>query len=387
LAAALKQQKLAEITIRASEERYRAIVDSQTDLICRFLADTTLTFVNEAYCRYFRRNCADLIGHSFLELIPKSAHEMVLQRIKLLETHKTPITNEHQVHFEDGSVGWQRWTNQAILDENGEIVEFQGIGQDITERKRTEEARQHLAHTSRLALMGELTAMIAHEVNQPLAAILSNTEAALMLIDRKEVPLDTIREILDDVRKDDLRASGAIHRVRELLRNRSIDLKPINLNDTVAEVLQLSSGDTFRRHVRVEQKLTTELPKVLGDHLYLQHVLLNLVVNGIDAMNHTPEADRRLTVATCPHAEGFVEVTVRDCGVGLPQEELPRIFDSFFTTKADGMGLGLSIANSIIETHRGRIWAENNRDGKGATFHFTVPIYKSDNGLDVGNGH
>jgi two-component system, LuxR family, sensor kinase FixL len=171
------------------------------------------------------------------------------------------------------------------------------------------------------------------------------------------------------------------------LRNRSIDLKPINLNDTVAEVLQLSSGDTFRRHVNVEQKLAAALPKVLGDHLYLQHVLLNLVVNGIDAMNNTPEADRRLTVTTCPHAEGFVEVTVRDCGVGLPQEELPRIFDSFFTTKADGMGLGLSIANSIIETHRGRIWAENNRDGKGATFHFTVPIYKADNGLGVSNGH
>jgi two-component system sensor kinase FixL len=201
-----------------------------------------------------------------------------------------------------------------------------------------------------------------------------------MLIDRKEVPIDNIREILEDVRKDDLRASEAIHRVRELLRNRSIELKPINLNDTITEVLRLSSGDTLRRHVHVEQNLTAALPRVLGDDLYLQHVLLNLVVNGIDAMNNTPEADRRLTVTTYPHEEGFVEVTVQDCGAGLAQDELPKIFESFFTTKPDGMGLGLSIANSIIETHRGRIWAENNRDGKGATFHFTVPIYKAETG-------
>jgi two-component system sensor kinase FixL len=383
LAAALKQKQHAETTVRSSEERYREIVDSQMDLICRYLPDTTLTFVNDTYCRYFRRRREDLIGHSFLELVPKSAHEMVLQHIKLVETQKTPVANEQQVYFENGSVGWQRWVNQAILDDDGQVVEFQGIGQDITERKRTEEARQNLTHTSRLALMGELTAMIAHEVNQPLAAVLSNTEAALMLLDRKEIPIDQIREILEDVRKDDLRASEAIHGLRELMRNRSIELKPIDLNHTVSEVVRMSSGDSFRRHVHVEQNLTPTLPPVLGDNLYLQHVLLNLVVNGIDAMNNAPQNDRRLIVSTLPHEE-FVEVTVRDSGAGLHQEELPRIFESFFTTKPDGMGLGLSIANSIIETHRGRIWAENNRDGKGATFHFTVPIFKPENGLHNG---
>jgi PAS domain S-box-containing protein len=244
---------------------------------------------------------------------------------------------------------------------------------DVSDRRRAEEAQQNLAHASRLAVVGELTAMIAHEINQPLGAILSNADAAEMLLQSGKPPLEEIREIISDIRKNDLRADEAIRRIRNLLRKREIQMERLDINDTVSDVLRLVAGDAQLRHVQIRRDLTPGLSPVFGDQVHLQQVLLNLIVNGMDAMDDVPETMRLLDVRTGQNADRYVEISVADRGHGIAPEQISQIFELFFTTKRNGMGLGLSIARSIIEAHRGRLWVESNSDG-GVTFRFTVPI-------------
>ena len=368
----ITERRAAEAALQASEERYRAVVESQTELVCRYLPDTTLTFVNEAYCRFFGRGREALIGRRFVEMIPESSRAAALDQVASLVREPRVCTYEHEVILADGTIGWQQWVDSAIVASDGRVTELQGIGRDITDRKRAEEANQKLAHASRLAVLGELTASIAHEINQPLGAILSNADAAELLLEAGSGRLDEVRRILADIRKDDLRASEVIRRMRELLGKRPLERQPLDLNEVASGVLQLVGGDAARRGVALEIELAPGLLAVPGDRVHLQQVLLNLLLNGMEAMADTPAAQLRLAVRTARN-DGGVEVTVTDSGPGIPRERLPRLFESFFTTKPDGMGLGLSIARSIIEAHGGRIWAENRPEG-GASFRFTMPV-------------
>jgi PAS domain S-box-containing protein len=364
--------KRARQALQASEERYREVVESQTELVCRYLPDTTLTFVNEAYCRFFGRRREELIGRRFVELIPESARPAVLGQVASLVSEPRVCRYEHEVMLVDGTVAWQQWVDSPVLAPDGRVAELQGIGRDITDRKRAEEANQRLAHASRLAVMGELSAAIAHEINQPLAAILANADAADLLLEAGAGRLYEVRRILADIRRDDLRASEVIQRMRELLRKRPLDRQPLDVNAVTAGVLQLLAPEAVRRGVAVETDLAPGLPAVHGDRGQLQQVLLNLLMNGLEAMVDTPVAGRRLAVRSAPN-DGMVEVAVMDAGHGLDRSQRSRLFESFFTTKKEGMGLGLSLTRSIVEAHGGRIWAED-RPGGGATFRFTLPV-------------
>jgi signal transduction histidine kinase len=244
---------------------------------------------------------------------------------------------------------------------------------DITDRKLAEEANRDLAHASRIALLGELTASIAHEINQPLGAILSNADAAELLLDSESPPLDEVRKILADIRNDDLRASEIIRHIRLLTRKRAMQMGSLDVNEVAADVVQLMEPEARRRNVLLHTEFTAAPATICGDRVHLYQVLMNLILNGMEAMIGTPEGERGLFVRTATNGEQRVEVSVTDSGLGIPPEKLPRLFDSFFTTKENGMGLGLAIARSIIDAHHGRISAENN-SARGATFRFDLPV-------------
>ena len=373
LASEVAERRTKDEALRESEARYRAVVEDQTELICRFLADGTLTFVNDAYCRYFQRPAKELLGQTFWFLIPPEDRQATRESLASI-TPEHPVSNvEHEVLAPDGERRWQHWRNRGLFDKHGRVVEYQAVGRDITERKHTEEAMLGLAHAGRLALVGELTGSIAHELSQPLAAILSNSEAAELLLASESPALEEIRLILADIRKDDLRASDVIHHVRALLRKRELQMLPVDLNQIAGEVARLASPDARRRGVVVETELAPGLPLVYGDRVYLQQVLLNFFLNGMDAMSDTPKAERRIVVRTQSNGEQSVSVSVIDSGHGIRSSQLSDVFKSFYTTKEHGMGLGLAIARSIIEVHGGRIWASNNPRG-GATLCFSLPV-------------
>ncbi len=243
-------------------------------------------------------------------------------------------------------------------------------------RRRAELEVQHhrveLAHSGRLATIGELTATIAHEVNQPLAAILANVDAAELLLESGKAGLEDVRHILAEVRKDDLRASEVIRRLRALLAKHEMARERVDLNETFADALEVLGAEAGRRQVELATEFDPALPSVLGDRVHLQQVVLNLVVNAMDAMADTHVSQRRVAVRTALRQDGSVEVAVTDRGHGIARADMSKLFESFFTTKQRGMGLGLSIARSIVESHGGRIWAEADTGG-GATFRFTLP--------------
>ncbi|HEU4778573.1 MAG TPA: ATP-binding protein, partial [Steroidobacteraceae bacterium] len=360
-----------ESALRQSEERYRAVVDSQTELVCRFTRDTTLTFVNEAYCRFRGKRRDELLGTILRAHLPANIHDQFGRGIAHALSGEGPGEWQCEVTLPDGSRGWHHWTCQSI-DGAGEMPdELQAIGHDITDRKRADEVQRRLAHSARLAAVGELTAMVAHEVNQPLCAILSNAEAAETLLARENPPLDQIREIIRDIRDDDLRADEVIRGIRALVGRREIHIQPIDLNRMVAHVLRLVSGDALHRGVRISRALDDNLRLVAADQPQIEQVLLNLIVNGMDAMHATPEAAREISVLTRSCEGDLAEVVIADNGCGIPPERLPELFDSFFTTKPEGMGVGLSIARWIVLAHGGRITAANRAHG-GAEFRFTL---------------
>jgi len=362
-----------EQDLRMSEERYREVVESQTDLVCRYLPDGTLTFANGAYCRFFGYPREKIIGRKFFAFIPEENRATAIEHVATLNRERRPLTVEHEVIMPDGNIGWQHWVDYPIVGPDGEMTEFQGIGRDITDRKRADEANFKLAHATRLAMVGELTAMVVHELSQPLSAMLCNARAAEMMLENSNPPpLEDLHEIMGDIQRDNRRASESVQRMRTLLRMRKLELKPLDLSELVAEVLQIAGREAARRRVQIKTERAGEFRPVKGDRVHLQQVLLNLILNGMDAMANTPESKRCLRIRMDENDDD-IQVAVTDAGQGIPPERLPHIFDSFFTTKEEGLGLGLSISKWIIEAHRGRILAENDANGGGATFRFTLP--------------
>jgi two-component system sensor kinase FixL len=244
-------------------------------------------------------------------------------------------------------------------------------------RKRSElEAqglRNDLARAGRVATVGELTASLAHELNQPLTAILSNAQAGQRVLDTSPVDLVEVGEILKDIVEDDKRAGEVIRRLRRLLAKGDPHMSALDLNEALEDVARLVSGDAVVRGVSIRLELAAGLPPVLGDRVQLQQVALNLVLNGMDAMRERGPGDSMLVLRTAIADAKTVRVEVKDSGPGINESDMSKIFQTFYTTKPDGMGIGLAITRSIVDAHGGRLEAHNNPDG-GATFSFTLPI-------------
>jgi two-component system sensor kinase FixL len=233
--------------------------------------------------------------------------------------------------------------------------------------------RRELTHIGRVSAMGELTASLAHELNQPLSAILNNAEVAQRLLEGEVPDLPEMREILKDIVADDKRAADVIRRLRSLLKKGDLEHIPLDLNSVVDEVAQLVTSDVVIRNVPMSLDLATDLPTVLGDRVQLQQVVLNLVLNGLEAMRDTNGRDPALVIRTRRADAASVTVSVEDAGTGIDPQDIERIFQPLYTTKREGLGMGLAIARTIVDAHGGRLWATNNAGG-GATFEFTLPV-------------
>jgi PAS domain S-box-containing protein len=259
---------------------------------------------------------------------------------------------------------------------------------DLTERKEAEESlreserryrevQAQLAHVTRVTTLGELTASIAHEVNQPLGGALANAEACLLWLGRETPNLDKARRSVEWIINDCTRAGAVIQRIRALAKRINIQREPLHLNDVIGEVISLLRREMFSHAVSLRKELESALPMVLVDRIQLQQVIVNLMINGMEAMQSVTDRPRELTIRSRRDGAHQLLLTVEDCGVGISAENAERLFSPFFTTKPSGMGMGLSICRSIIETHGGRLWAESNLS-QGAAFHFTLPLHQEE---------
>ena len=285
--------------------------------------------------------------------------------------------SEYRVVLPDGQVRWIAGRGHVEFDGDGKPVRMRGASVDITQRKLAElEAARHrneMAHLSRVATAGELSGSLAHELNRPLGAILSNAQAAQRMLANGGVDVAEFREILNDIVSEDKRAAEVIRRLRLWLQKGEVQQHSLRINKVVRDVLKLIRTDLISQNVSVDTELARNLPTVTGDPVQLQQVLVNLVVNACDAMTDCDIPERRLRIRTGIENGGdAVIVSVTDRGGGIQVKEVEQIFEPFFTTKAKGMGLGLSVCRTIIAAHRGKLWATNNAE-RGATFHFTLP--------------
>jgi len=246
---------------------------------------------------------------------------------------------------------------------------------DVTEQKRAEEslrqAQAELAHVSRVTTLGEMAASIAHEVDQPLSGVVINANACLRFLRPESLNLDEVRGGLQAIARDGRRASDVIGRIRALARRTPTEKEPLEMTELIQDVVALAEGEVRRTRARLRMEFGADVPRVIGDRVQLQQVVLNLILNGLEAMQAVPERSRELVIRAHRKADDGVEVAVQDSGAGIDPHLAPRVFDAFYTTKPNGMGMGLSISRSIIEQHGGRLWVVPN-DGRGTTFHFTV---------------
>lgn len=284
---------------------------------------------------------------------------------------------EYRILRGDGQVRWIAARGEAAFDSEGRPSSMTGVVMDITERRHAEQEigrqRNELAHLSRVATVSELSGSLAHELNQPLAIILTNAQAALRLLAQDPPDLTEARDILADIVSEDQRAGEVIRRLRSLLKHGETSLRPLPVNDVLDEVLHLIRSDLIGQGVTVKLALAAHLPPSLADRIQIQQVLLNLIRNACEAMAMNPPARKMLTLATA-HLDGMVRISVSDSGCGLPPDA-ERVFEPFHTTKKDGLGLGLSICRSIVSAHHGRLWAEA-PVGAGATFHLELPAIR-----------
>jgi signal transduction histidine kinase len=274
---------------------------------------------------------------------------------------------------------WVRYRTEAILIALIVLLQATVIALLLRQRHvrrqalvQAERQRVELTHASRLSMVGELSASIAHEINQPLSAIHMNASVGEDMLDTPNPRLTELKEILGDIRRDDERASEVIKRLRELLQKRPVEMRRIDINETLNGVLQLLSVTARHRDMFIRTELGVGLKQVHGDRVQLQQVVMNLVMNAIEAMSDSPPERRTVTVSTMERPEGWIEVSVSDGGHGVAPDAVSSLFDPFFTTKQQGMGLGLSISRTIVQAHRGRIWVETKPDG--ATFRFVIPV-------------
>jgi PAS domain S-box-containing protein len=310
--------------------------------------------------------------------VHREDREGTWDRIRRGISERTDFELDYRTVNPDGTIKYVHALGHPVFNAAGDLVEFVGTSIDVTQRRRAEEARldaqNQLAHVHRVTAMGQLAASIAHEVNQPIAATVTNAQAALRWLDRRPADLQEVRQALARIAKDGHRAAEVIDEIRALIKKAPPRKDRLEINGAIHEVIALTRGEAVKNGVSVQTELIDGLPLIEGDRVQLQQVILNLIINAFEAMSGISEGVRELLISTRKAEPDGVLVAVRDSGPGLAPATLERLFESFYTTKPGGLGLGLSICRSIIEAHGGRLWACANVPC-GAIFQFTMPAH------------
>ncbi len=373
LLALYRKQKRVEKQLYEAAEEWRVTFDSILDMIFILDLDFKVIRVNAPVLAFLDLPVEKVLGKHCYTLMHKANEPPETCLVPSMTKTKR---HEHTEFYDQKRKVWFHISVAPILDDKGKIQSIVHQIRDITGQKQTEEeihlARAELLRVERSFRISELTASLAHELNQPLAAILSNAQAALHFLESDKPDLKEFREILRDIIQDDKRAGNVIRSLRAMMKREEGEKKPIILNDVLKDVIAIFHSEAVFRNIKIKTDLAESLPPILADRIQLQQVTLNLIMNAAEAMAQNPSEERKIILWTHA-ADTCVRVSVRDFGRGIDNEDLKRVFEPFFTKKGAGLGMGLPISKSIIEAHGGRIWGENHPDG-GATFAFELPV-------------
>jgi PAS domain S-box-containing protein len=370
-----KEQDLA-----AAELRYRTVVDFTYDWEYWRTPDGGLLYCSPSGERITGYSAPELVANPELltTMVHPEEHGVWQQHVCDVTDEPGPRTILFRIQRKDGGIRWIEHSCQPVIEGEGKFLGARASNRDVTERKQAEiemqRLRQELARASQITTAGQLAAALAHELNQPLGAIMCNVQAAEQYLSQAPPALSEIREILGDIQADGQRAGDVIHRLRALYQKTGQKRTALQVNKVIQETIELMRSEFVLKGVAVQLELEAALPLVSGDYIQLQQVVINLVANALDATAAQEPGARCLHIAIACREPKTVRISFRDSGTGLTAEQLSRVGEPFFTTKPAGMGMGLAISCSIMEAHDGRLWAENNPD-RGATFHLTLPVF------------
>jgi PAS domain S-box-containing protein len=386
LAAVIEDRKKSAMTLRERDERITLAAEAANLAFWTINFERNESWINDQGRALFDfRPDESLTRELFLSRVHPEDRDAVDEAIERARATSPAFEFEYRLLRPDGETRWLISRGRYVRNDRGEISELIGVAIDVTAQVKADVElrlqRVEMARMSRVSSMGELTASLAHELNQPLTAIASNAAAGSRLLAQGPPDLEMFKELLADVSADARRAGDIIHGIHHFVRKSEGIRRSLNLNEIVREVLRLLHSDLLGRMTTAETELLPSLPAVEADPVHLQQVLLNLLMNSLEAMQHTPVERRRVVICTQQEADGFVSVSVRDYGSGLPKDDLARVFAHFYSTKPNGMGMGLTIVRSIVEAHGGKLSAENTEDG--ARFSFRLPVARNSDSQEV----
>jgi PAS domain S-box-containing protein len=381
----MTERKRAEEALRDSEQRFRDYAETASDWLWETGPDHRVTRISE-HLNAVGIAPSRIPGVARWDIATdvESEPEKWRRHQAMLDAHQPFRDFVYRTSNATGSPVYVQSSGKPIYDTNGNFLGYRGTGTDITARIRADHAEEalrkaqaELAHVTRVTTLGEMTVSIAHEINQPLAAVVANAEACLRWLDRGTPDLDAARRSVEWIVDDGNRASEVIRRIRALASKTDIEKVLLDANDVVSEIIALVQRESISQRVSLRTEFAPALPMILGDRVQLQQVIINLAMNGIEAMQPVTDRARELVIRTSQDDPRQVVVSVTDCGVGIAAENTDRLFNAFFTTKSSGMGMGLSICRSIVEAHGGRLSASGN-EGPGATFQFVLPVHREE---------
>jgi PAS domain S-box-containing protein len=365
-----RRKRTAEESLRQKTEEMDQFFDLSLELLSVANTDGYFLRLNPAWERSLGYSREELMAKQFLEFVHPDDLVRTQDAVSTLASQQKVISFENRYRCKDGT---HRWLDWAAVPAGNLIY---AAARDITERLKIEvEARQRreeLAHVTRVAMIGELTTSLAHEINQPLTAILSNAEAAQRFLSQASPDIGEVRQILEDIIRDDRRANEVVRRVWTLVKKEKVRDEPLDLNEVILAVIDLLRADSLLQDLSIAPDLSPRLAMIHGDGIQLQQVILNLILNGAAAMRNSPPGQRKIVVRTAMPDSRTVKAFVTDFGTGIDERHVDRLFEPFYTTKPEGLGMGLSISQKIIKAHGGIMEARNNREG-GATFAFSLP--------------